>query len=80
MSLDVAALRNILAVIRNIDRHELPKMSNEEWAVFREDPYRGFLVLPNDGQQRVAEIVSQRVHLPFTPHLREPGEAPCRSA
>lgn len=66
MSINAAALRNILAALRNIDRHELPAMSDREWEKFRDDPHLGFLRLPDVDQDEVAAAVSRRVTPPDT--------------
>lgn len=66
MSIDAATLRNILAAMRNIDRHELPKMGHEDWGRFLDDPYLGFLLFSDEHQQAIAAIVKAKVTPPDT--------------
>lgn len=66
MSINAAALRNILAIMRNLDRDELPAMTDMAWERFRDDPYRGFLHLPDKEQDQVAATVSRRITPPDT--------------
>jgi hypothetical protein len=73
MSINAAALRNILAVMRNIDRDELPAMTDRTWEKFRDDPYRGFLRLADADQAHVASVVSGRL-----PSVER--RSPCKSA
>lgn len=58
-------LRNIIAVMRNIDRDQIEavigRMPDTGWESFRDDPYRHFLRMNDHGQAGVARVVSERL-------------------
>lgn len=60
-----STLRNIIAILRNIDRDqieaEIGRMPDAGWESFRDDPYRHFLRMNDHGQAGVSRIVSERM-------------------
>jgi hypothetical protein len=58
-------LRNIVAVMQSIDRHELEKeagpLSDVAWSKFRDDAHQSFLHMPDAEQEAIARIVSARM-------------------
>lgn len=58
-------LRNIIAVMRSIDRHEIEAVAgpiaDEAWIDFRVDPYHGYLRFGGHLQDSVARVVSERL-------------------
>lgn len=57
-----STLRNIIAILRNIDRDQIDSvLSAGEWIKFRDDPYGSFLRMNDDQQDAIARIVSERL-------------------
>ena len=50
---DQRQFRNRLCILRSIDKHEVPRLTDAQWKRFRGDPYLGFLRLDDAG---VAEV------------------------
>lgn len=70
-------LRNIIAIIPCIDRHEIEAVAgpitDKAWAYFWNDPYRGFLSFGGHLQDSIARIVSERLS-PITPEATVTGD------
>ena len=41
--MDLREFHNLLRVMRNIDQHEVPFLTAEEWVRFRDNPYNFFI-------------------------------------
>lgn len=58
-------LRNVIAVMRNIDRDqieaEIGRITDVFWMQFQADPYRSFLRMNDHGQAGIARVVSARL-------------------
>ncbi|WP_160006906.1 hypothetical protein [Rhizobium sp. 18055] len=58
-------LRNIIAVMRNIDRDQIEaeagRITDAFWVEFQANPYRSFLRMNDHGQAGVARVVSERL-------------------
>jgi hypothetical protein len=61
MTISASTLRNIIAILRNIDRDQIEPISDASWIKFRDDPYRSFLRMNDDQQDAIARIVSERM-------------------
>ena len=57
---DARQFRNRLCILRGIDRHEVPSLSDRQWARFRDDPYRGYLKLDDPGEAAVWAALLKR--------------------
>jgi uncharacterized protein YecT (DUF1311 family) len=58
-------LRNIIAVMRNIDRDQIEaeagRITDKAWSDFRDNPCHGYLQFGGHLQDSVARIVSSRL-------------------
>ncbi|KQV27879.1 hypothetical protein ASC97_05820 [Rhizobium sp. Root1203] len=58
-------VRNLLAVLRSIDRHDIEDaghaLADEEWISFCFDPYPFFLQAPDALQVTITDIVNTRI-------------------
>jgi hypothetical protein len=63
MTISASTLRNIIAILRNIDRDqiELCSLCRVLGIKFRDDPYGSFLRMNDDQQDAIARIVSERL-------------------
>ncbi|MBB3411265.1 hypothetical protein FHT87_005218 [Rhizobium sp. BK316] len=62
MTISASTLRNIIAILRNIDRDQIDSvLSAGEWIKFRDDPYGSFLRMNDEQQDAIARIVSERL-------------------
>lgn len=66
MTISASTLRNIIAILRNIDRDQIEieygrDLSSSDWTKFRDDPYTSFLRMNDDQQDAIARIVSERM-------------------
>lgn len=58
--LDRRQFRNRLCILRSIDRHEVPGLSDVQWQRFRDDPYLGLLKLDDPGEAEVWRALRKR--------------------
>ncbi|MBB3313674.1 hypothetical protein FHT78_005468 [Rhizobium sp. BK196] len=63
--IDARTLRNVIAVMRNIDRDqietEVGRITDVFWNEFQANPYRSFLRMNDHGQAGIARVVSARM-------------------
>ena len=50
MTTDMRRFRNRLCILRSIDRHEVPALSDRQWTRLCRDPYLGYLRLDDTGE------------------------------
>ena len=60
MTTDQRQFRNRLCILRGIDRHEVPSLSDNQWKRFRDDPYLGYLKLDDMGEAAVWAALLKR--------------------
>ena len=61
---DKRRFRNRLCILRSIDRHEVPGLTDTQWQRFRDNPYMGFLQLDDDGEAEVWAALRKREPTP----------------
>ena len=57
---DKRTFRNRLCILRSIDRHEVPELSDRQWERLRKDPYLGYLRLDDAGEGAVFNAILKR--------------------
>ena len=60
MTIDRRQFRNRLCILRGIDRHEVPSLTDAQWTKFRDDPYLGYLRLDDAGEAAVWAALLKR--------------------
>ncbi len=58
---DLALVRNAIAVLGSLDRHEVEPIDDREWVAFRDGPCRAFLTMSGDRRQRVWRAIQARL-------------------
>ena len=65
MTLTSAQIRNAIAILRSIERHELDAAgftpTDGEWVAFRDDPYRFYLRAGTSQREAITRIVNARM-------------------
>lgn len=60
-----AEIRNLLAILRSIDQGDIREaghpIADDEWCLFRDDPYRGFLRACDGFQSALVDIINRRL-------------------
>lgn len=58
-------LRNVLAILRSIDRHEIeaccPVLSDKAWIAFRDNPFEAFLRVDDTVAAAITAAVNKRL-------------------
>ena len=57
---DKRQFRNRICILRSIDRHEVPTLTDRQWERFRKDPYLGYLRLDEPGEAAVWDALRLR--------------------
>ena len=57
---DKRRFRNRLCILRSIDRHEVPGLTESQWLLFRADSHLGYLRLDDDGEAIVWAALRRR--------------------
>jgi hypothetical protein len=65
MTISASTLRNIIAILRNIDRDQIEAVAgpitDNGWIAFRDNPHEGYLRMGGHLQDSIARIVSERM-------------------
>ena len=57
---DMRTFRNRLCILRSIDQHEVPDLTDRQWERLRNDPYLGYLRLDDTGEAVVFAAIQKR--------------------
>ena len=60
MNDDKSQFRNRIAILRSIDKFEVPGLSDGQWKRFRDDPMLGYLRLDDAGEAAVWAALLKR--------------------
>lgn len=51
---------NALKILRSIDHVEIPWMPDDDWTVFRDEPYLSFIRQDDESQAKIWEVIKRR--------------------